>query len=79
MFCNIDNYLAEDARRILTLLCFTVRPLKVQELIDGIALEINGSTGLNRSRRMEDADDIREICPGFLNIGLDAGHSNEDY
>ena len=79
MFCNIEHYLIEDARRILTLLCFAVRPLKVQELIDGIAVEINGSTGLNRSRRLQDADDIREICPGFIDIGLDAGHSNENY
>ena len=79
MFCNINHHLVEDARRILTLLCFAVRPLKVQELIDGIAVDINGSIGLNRSRRLQDADDIREICLGFIDIGLDAGHSNEDY
>ena len=79
MFCNIDNYLIEDARQILTLLCFAVRPLKVQELIDGIAVEINGSTGLKRIRRLQDADDIHEICPGFIDIGLDAGHSSENY
>ncbi|KAL8991075.1 MAG: hypothetical protein Q9169_007954, partial [Polycauliona sp. 2 TL-2023] len=40
MLCNIDGYLAEDARRILTLLCFASRPLKVEELIDGVAVEI---------------------------------------
>ena len=79
MLCNIDHYLIEDARRILTLLCFAVRPLKVQELIEGIAVEIDGSTGLNRSRRLEDADDIRDICLGFVDIGLSADHSTETY
>ena len=79
MFCNIDNYLIEDARRILTLLCFAVKPLKVQELIDGIVVEINSSTELNRSRRLQNVDDIREICPDFIDIDLDADYSNENY
>lgn len=47
MLCNIDDHLIEDARRILTLLCFAARPLTVPELIDGIAVEIEGSIGLN--------------------------------
>lgn len=77
MLCNINGYLIEDARRILTLLCFASRPLKVQELIDGVAVEINESRGLNRKRRLQDADDIREICQGLIDIGLDAGQTNE--
>ena len=79
MLCKIDHSLIEDARRILTLLCFAIRPLKVQESIDGIAVENNGSTGLNRRRRLQDADDIREICLGFVDIGLSDSHSNETY
>jgi ankyrin repeat protein len=68
MFCNIDNDLIEDARRILTLLCFAYRPLTTQELIDGIAVDTCGRTGLNRSRKLQDVDDIREICSGFVDI-----------
>ncbi|KAL9128866.1 MAG: hypothetical protein Q9217_002555 [Psora testacea] len=71
MLCNIGDSLIEDARRILTLLCFARRPLKVQELIDGVAVELNGSTGLNRRRRLQDSDDIRVICPGFVEFGAD--------
>ena len=77
MLCNIDDSLIEDARRILTLLCFAVRPLKVRELIDAMAVEIGSSTGLNRRRRLQDAGDIRRICPGLIDIEIDAGETCE--
>ena len=79
MLCNIDQSLIEDARRILTLLCFAPRPLTVREIIDGIAVKINGSTGLNPKRRLQDANDIREICIGFIDIDLSADHTTETY
>ena len=58
---SIDDSLIEDARRILTLLCFAARPLRVSELIDGVAVEINPAR-LNTKRRLQDADDDHEIC-----------------
>ena len=70
MLCNIDHHLIEDVRRILTLLCFSSRPLTVRELIDGIAVQIDGSVGLNRKRRLHDSDDIRDICFGIVDVGL---------
>ena len=79
MLCNIDHSLVEDARRILTLLCFASRPLTVREIIEGVAVEINTSTGLNRKRRLEDSNDIREICVGFIDIGLGTDHTSETY
>ncbi len=79
MLCNIDHYLIEDARRILTLLCFASRPLTVQEVIDGVAVKIVNSTGLNRKRRLQDSNDVREICIGFIDIGLGADHTTETY
>lgn len=79
MLCNIDDHLIEDARRILTLLCFAARPLTVPELIDGIAVEIEGSIGLNPKNRLQDSNDIREICVGFVDIGLDANQTGETY
>ena len=79
MLCNVDKILVEDAQRILTLLCFAVRPLKVRELIDGIAVEIHGSKGLNRKRRLQDADDILRICPGLIEIGQDATQAEKTY
>jgi ankyrin repeat protein len=79
MLCNIDHGLIEDARRILALLCFAPRPLTVWELIDGIAVEIYHSPGLNRKRRLQDSNDIREICLGFIDIGLGADPTDETY
>ena len=77
MLCNIEA--AEDARRILTLLCFAQRPLTVQELIDGVAVEINDPMGLNRKRRLQDVNGIRDICGGLIDIGLGADHTTETY
>ena len=79
MLCNIDHSLVEDARRILTLLCFASRPLTVREIIDGVAVEINNSKGLNRKRRLQDSNDIREICVGFIDIGLGTDHTTETH
>ena len=57
------------ARRILTLLCFSLKPLTVQELIDGVAVDVSGSSGLNRRRRLQGPDDIQELCPGLVDFG----------
>ena len=68
MFCNIDDDLIDDVRRILTLLCFAYRPLTLQELIEGIAVDTGERPGLTPGRRLQDADDIRDICSAFVNI-----------
>ena len=70
MLRRIDQGLIRDARRMLTLLCFASRPLSVPELIDGIAVEITGPTGLNKDRRFQDYNDINEICPGFTSFSV---------
>ena len=77
MLRNIEY--VEDARRILTLLCFALVPLTVQELIDGIAVEINNSTGLNRKRRLQDFNGIRDICGGFIDIGPSPNYATGTY
>ena len=79
MLCTINHYLVEDARRILTLLCFASRPLAVKELIDGVAVEIDNSTGLNLKRGLQDANGIRDICGAFIDVGLGFDHTIEYY
>ena len=66
---NIPESQFVDARRILTLLCFSLRPLTIDELIDGIAIVVSGSPGLDRTRRLQDFDDIQGICPGLVDFG----------
>ena len=70
MLCNINPDSAEDARRILTLLCFAARPLTVQELLDGLAVKISYPPGFNHRRRLQDFDDLNAICPGLIDIDL---------
>ena len=79
MLCNINCHSIEDARRILTLLCFAHRPLTVRELIDGIAVELNNSTGLNPKRRLLDSDSILDVCGGFIDISLGADHTIDPF
>ena len=69
--CSIDEGSIEEARRNLTLLCFSSRPLTVQELTDGIAVDLHQPAGLNPQRRLQDGDDLREICPGLIDIGVE--------
>lgn len=66
---KIPRNLSKDARRILTLLCFSLRPLAIEELIDGIAIVVTGSPGLDGTRRLQDFDDIQGICPGLVDSG----------
>ena len=70
ILCSIDEGSIKDARRILTLLCFSFRPLTVQEVIDGIAVDLDEPACLNLRRRLQDADDLREICPGLIDVGV---------
>jgi ankyrin repeat domain-containing protein 50 len=44
--------------------------LTVPELIDGIAVDIHESACLDLRRRLQDEDDLREICPGLIDIGV---------
>lgn len=67
ILCSIDDNLIDDARRILTLLCFAARPLSVSELIDGVAVEIKPPR-LNAKRRLQNADDVLEICLGLVDV-----------
>ncbi len=69
MLCSINYNLFEDARRIFTLLCYAQRPLTVQELIEGVAVDINDPRGLNRRRRLQRSNDIRKICGSLVDIG----------
>ena len=69
---NIDEDSREEAARILTLLCFSSRPLTVQELIDGIAVDLEEPARLNPGRRLQDIEDLRKICPGLIDIGFEA-------
>lgn len=66
MLTTISDESKEDARRLLTLLCCAKGPLTVKELIDGIAVEIGDSARLNIDGRLDNEEDIQQICPGLV-------------
>ncbi|KAF3482178.1 ankyrin repeat-containing protein [Arthroderma uncinatum] len=68
MLCNIDEDAVEEARRMLTFLCYSARPLTVPEIIDGIAVSLDEPAHLDRQRRLEGADDLYDLCPGLISI-----------
>lgn len=69
MLMNIDPELADDAKQILTWLCFSSRPVTVEELIEGLMVELQeGNPTLNRERRLQDPNDIIRICPGLISM-----------
>ena len=78
LLCSIDKESVDDARQILTLLCFSSRPLTVDELIDGIAVDLPEPAHLDLRRRLHDADDIRGICPGLIDIAFEEDDSRYD-
>jgi hypothetical protein len=69
ILCSIDEDSIKEARQILTLLCFSSRPLTVPELIDAIAVDLNEPACLDVQNRLQDADDVRSICPGLIDVG----------
>lgn len=71
ILCNINNSSIKKAQRILTLLYFASRFLIIYKFLDGIAVKITHPIKLNRKRRLQNANDIRKIYSGLVNIGLD--------
>lgn len=70
MLCKIDSHFIDDARRVLTFLCFTPKPMSVSGLIDGIAVNTKDYTGLNKKRRLQSSNDTHQICLGLVEIGI---------
>lgn len=77
MLLNIPHTAKSYARRMLCLLCGTKRPFTLEELIDGIAVELDPRPSYNRKRRLKNAAAIQQVCPGFLDLDLDpkTGHT----
>ena len=66
VLCSIEDFLVQDARRVLMFVCYSLQPPSVQEIIEVIAVDLNESMRLETKRRLQDANDIRAICPGLL-------------
>lgn len=67
MLCRIDKDHVDQMQRILTLLCFSRRPLLLEEFADAYAIDPQ-SGHLDLDRRLLDIADIEKSYPGVVRI-----------
>ncbi|KAJ6069108.1 NACHT nucleoside triphosphatase [Penicillium canescens] len=68
ILCNIAHEYVEDVRRVLTVLCFSTRPLTIKELIDAHAVDLSEPPHIDRDGRSYEQDDLVDICLGLIEI-----------
>ncbi|CAI7603436.1 unnamed protein product [Penicillium pancosmium] len=69
ILCDIDETYVEDVRRILTVLCLSIQPLTVRELIEAHVVELSEEPPLlDREGRSYEQDDLVDICLGLIEI-----------
>lgn len=56
----------DNAVRMLQLIAYSKRPLLLEEVVDAIAVTWAGPTYFDKRRRMADAEEILQFCPGFV-------------
>lgn len=78
IICNIDEHYIDDARYILSLLCFSQRPITVPELADAYAIDPQ-TYQPDPDRRGLDIDSIKKLCPGLLDIVPAKDNEKEDW
>ncbi|PSN62652.1 hypothetical protein BS50DRAFT_447368, partial [Corynespora cassiicola Philippines] len=62
---NIDPIFAEDARRMLTWLCFAKRPLTLDEMVDVLAVSLSGLE-YDVDQKVQDPEDLLSICGSLV-------------
>jgi hypothetical protein len=73
MICSIHAYCIDDVQQILTLVCFSARPLTVMEIMHAYAVETEGNPRLDLENRLTDPKYLIEICQGL--VGVVAGEA----
>lgn len=77
MLASIKPELIDFARQVLNLLCFSAGPIEVTELIEALAVVVNGDTSrFDVGNKLSGADDLLKICPGIIRI---LGPATSDY
>ncbi|ROT36610.1 hypothetical protein SODALDRAFT_223537 [Sodiomyces alkalinus F11] len=71
MLDNIPLASKPYARQMLAVLCCASRPLKVDELTDAIAVQLDDPPTYNTKRKLKNAEAIHRVCPGLVEIDKD--------
>jgi len=68
MLDKIDPQSANEARRLLALLCAAPRPLTIPEVVDALAIELEAPAHFDPDKRLVESNDVLTICPGLVQI-----------
>jgi hypothetical protein len=63
---NIDEEYIQDALQILQWLAYSARPLRIEELVEVIAVDIEGNPRFDPERRLPEPRDILTICSSLV-------------
>jgi Ankyrin repeats (many copies) len=71
ILCAIDKEYSQDAFRILQWLVYSARPLRIEEVVDVIAVDINDDPRFDLDRRLPDPRDILTICSSLVTTTME--------
>ncbi|KAL8717888.1 MAG: hypothetical protein Q9225_004913, partial [Loekoesia sp. 1 TL-2023] len=72
ILCNIDASYSRLAARALQWLVYSERPLKIQELVEVLAIDVEDECIFDPDRRLPEHDDILLICSSLVTIAVDS-------
>jgi hypothetical protein len=68
ILAGIDETLRDHAIRILQFLAYTKRPLKIQEAVDAIAVDLNGDPTFDPAFRLPEPREIAKVCASLVTL-----------
>ncbi|KAL9607615.1 MAG: hypothetical protein Q9167_007486 [Letrouitia subvulpina] len=68
ILCNINEQHRKDALTILLWLTFSMRPLRIEEVAEATAINLECSPQFNEDRRLRDPHDVLEICSSLVTL-----------
>ena len=74
---NIHEDYTKDALKILQWLAYAARPLRIDELVEVIAIDVDGNPRFDPERRLPDPQDILTICSGLVTTVTEVIENND--
>src|SRR6266516_2691020 len=65
---SIDKNDSQDALRVLQWLVCSARPVRIKEVAEAIATDLDGQPRFNLERRLRDPRDVLEICSSLITV-----------
>ena len=66
ILCNIDEEHSKDAFKILQWLAYSARPLRIKEVAEVVAVDIEGDSRFDPENRLREPRDVLTICSSLV-------------